>query len=53
MGIRKEKYSEEKISRLKKYLELYHNLGKPVDYEIVVDQFKIERRTDDLVCFDN
>lgn len=46
-----EKYEQRKIDRLADYLRLYHEKGKPVDFEIIVDGFKVVRRTSDLEMF--
>lgn len=52
MGIRKEKFSEEGIIRIKTHLLFYQEKSNPIDYEIEVDQFKAVRRTNDPEFFD-
>ena len=52
MSIKKERFSEEKILKLKKHLEFYHEKGSPVDFEIMIDGFKTVRRTGDPSDFD-
>ena len=47
----KEKYSAEKIEKLYEYLKRYHQLGQPIDYEILVDGFRAVRRTSDPEVF--
>lgn len=47
----KEKYEQAKIEKLVQYLQLYHQKGQPVDYEILVDGFKAVRRTSDPDMF--
>lgn len=52
MGLpKREKYNQEKIEKLRKYLETYAERGQPIDYEIIVDDFKAVRRTDDPNLF--
>ncbi|MBX9852068.1 MAG: hypothetical protein K2X86_09950 [Cytophagaceae bacterium] len=53
MGLKKEKFTEEKIEKLKKYIERYHSIGQAIEYEIVIDNFKTVRRTDDPSLFDD
>lgn len=47
----KEKYSQERLNKLYQYVKTYAERGNPVDYEIVVDNFKAVRRTDDPELF--
>lgn len=47
----KEKYSPEEAERIYDYLKVYHDRGQPIQYEIIVDNFKAVRRTDDLSMF--
>lgn len=47
----REKYSAEKIEKLHEYLKRYHQLGQPIDYEILVDGFRAVRRTNDPEVF--
>jgi len=49
--IGKEKYTQEKIDKLLDYLKMYHDMGQPIDYEIVIDGFKAVRRTDNPDLF--
>jgi ferredoxin-fold anticodon binding domain-containing protein len=52
MAIKKERFSEEKIEKLKKHLEFYHEKGQAIDFEIIIDGFKTVRRTVDPSDFD-
>jgi hypothetical protein len=52
-AIKKEKYSEERIEKIKKHLIFYQSIGEPIDYEILIDDFKIVRRTNNPAYFDN
>jgi hypothetical protein len=47
----KEKYSAEEAERIYEYLSVYHDRAQPIQYEIIVDNFKAVRRTDDLSMF--
>lgn len=47
----KEKYSAEEADRIYEYLNVYNDRGQPIQYEIIVDNFKAVRRTDDLSMF--
>ena len=47
----KEKYSPEEVERIYEYLSVYHEKDQPIQYEIIVDNFKAVRRTDDLSMF--
>jgi hypothetical protein len=47
----KERYEPRKIERLTEHLRLYHEKGQPIDYEIIVDGFKVVRRTSDPTMF--
>jgi hypothetical protein len=47
----KEKYSAEEAERIYEYLSVYSDRGQPIQYEIIVDNFKAVRRTDDLSMF--
>jgi hypothetical protein len=51
MGIINEKYEQEKVDRLHEYLKQFGQNGAPIDYEIVVDGFKVVRRTNDPNLF--
>ena len=42
-----EKYEQAKIEKLIRYLRLYSEKGQPIDYEILIDNFKAVRRTND------
>lgn len=35
------------------HLAFYHSIGEAIDYEILIDDFKIVRRTNNPVYFDN
>lgn len=48
----KEKYSSQKLEKLKEYLERNAELGKPIEYEIVVDGLRAVQRTDNSEHFD-
>ena len=47
----KERYEPRKIERLIDYLRLYQERGQAIDYEIIVDGFKVVRRTNDPDMF--
>jgi len=49
--IAKEKYEQRKVDRLLDHLKIYHEKGRPIDFEIVVDGFKVVRRTSDIEMF--
>lgn len=52
MGLPKiEKYNQERIEKLFKYLQTYADRGQPIEYEIKVDDFSAVRRTDDTSLF--
>lgn len=53
MAIFKNKYSEQKISMLKHFLENSSQSGKPRDYEIFVDEMKVIERTNNKDEFEN
>lgn len=42
-----ERYEQAKIEKLIQYLRFYSEKGQPVDYEILIDNFKAVRRTND------
>lgn len=42
-----ERYEQAKIEKLIQYLRLYSEKGQPIDYEILIDNFKAVRRTND------
>jgi len=42
-----ERYEQAKIEKLIQYLRLYSEKGQPVEYEILIDNFKAVRRTND------
>jgi len=48
-----EKYSERKIENLYNFLQSAKEQGDPEDYEILVDAFKVVKRTNDLTRFEN
>ncbi len=48
-----EKYSERKIENLHNFLQSAKEQGDPEDYEILVDAFKVVKRTNDLTRFEN
>ena len=52
-AIKKEKYSDERIEKIKKHLIFYQSIGESIDYEILIDDFKIVRRTNNPAYFDN
>ncbi len=43
----KQKYEQSKVDKLQEYLRIYHQKGKPIDYEIIVDGLRVVRRTND------
>jgi hypothetical protein len=47
----KEKYDPKKVERLEEHLRLYYDKGQPIDFEIIVDGFKVVRRTSDPNMF--
>jgi len=47
----KERYEPRKIERLTDHLNFYYEKGQPIDYEIIVDGFKVVRRTNDPAMF--
>jgi hypothetical protein len=47
----KEKYDPKKVERLEEHLRLYFEKGQPIDFEIIVDGFKVVRRTSDPNMF--
>src|SRR3954471_17641112 len=47
----KEKYDAKKVERLEEHLRLYFDKGQPIDFEIIVDGFKVVRRTSDPNMF--
>lgn len=47
----KERYEPRKIDRLTEHLVFYYEKGQPIDYEIIVDGFKVVRRTNDPTMF--
>jgi FtsZ-binding cell division protein ZapB len=49
--IAKEKYDQRKIDRLLDHLKVYFEKGRPIDFEIIVDGFKVVRRTSDIEMF--
>jgi FtsZ-binding cell division protein ZapB len=49
--IAKEKYEQRKVDRLADHLKIYYEKGQPIDFEIIVDGFKVVRRTSDIGMF--
>lgn len=47
----KERYDPAKIERLAEHLRLYNEKEQPIDFEIIVDGFKVVRRTNDPAMF--
>ena len=47
----KERYDSKKVERLAEHLRLYFEKGQPIDFEIIVDGFKVVRRTNDPEMF--
>ncbi len=47
----KERYDPKKVERLAEHLRLYQEKGQPIDFEIIVDGFKVVRRTSDPNMF--
>src|SRR5688572_16376404 len=47
----KERYDPKKIERLAQHLRLYYDKEQPIDFEIIVDGFKVVRRTNDPNLF--
>lgn len=53
MPLIQEKYSQGRIDVVRRFLQRETDKGKPRDYEIIVDGFKIVSRTDDLKEFED
>lgn len=53
MPIVEERYNQSRIDTLRRSLQRESDKGKPRDYEIFVDGFKVVPRTDDLSDFDD
>ena len=53
MQIKTEKYDQQKIDRLKQFLENMVERGQPRPYEVFVDSLKVIPKTQDLKEFDN
>jgi len=49
--IANEKYDQRKIDRLRDHLKIYSDKGQPIDFEIIVNGFKVVRRTSDIEMF--
>jgi len=49
--IANEKYDQRKIDRLRDHLRIYAERGQPIDFEIIVNGFKVVRRTNDIEMF--
>jgi len=49
--IANEKYDQRKIDRLLDHLKIYYEKGRPIDFEIIVNGFKVVRRTSDIEMF--
>lgn len=47
----KEKYNPNSVEKIVNYLQVYHDKGQPIEYEIIVDGFKSVRRTNDIAMF--
>lgn len=50
--VEREKYSAQKINKLKDYLQRNSEIGKSIEYEIIVDGLKAVQRTNDPEHFD-
>lgn len=53
MPLIEEKFDQHKIDSLKRYLQRETDKGRPKDYEIIVDGFKVVSRTDTIEEFDD
>lgn len=53
MPIREEKFDQERIDSLRRYLQRESDKGRKKDFEIIVDGFKVISRTDDISEFDD
>ena len=53
MPVIEERYDQNKIDSLKRYLKREADKSRPRDYEIIVDGFKVVSRTDDVNEFDD
>jgi len=47
----KERYEPRKIEVITEHLAFYYEKGQPIDYEVIVDGFKVVRRTNDPTMF--
>jgi hypothetical protein len=53
MPVIEERYDQNKIDSLKRYLKRESDKGRTKDYEVIVDGFKVVSRTDDVEEFDD
>jgi hypothetical protein len=53
MPVIEERYDQNKIDSLKRYLKREADKGRTKDYEVIVDGFKVVSRTDDVDEFDD
>ena len=53
MPVIEERYDQNKIDSLKRYLKREAEKGRTRDYEIIVDGFKVVSRTNDVEEFDD
>lgn len=53
MPVIEERYDQNKIDSLKRYLKREADKGRTKDYEVIVDGFKVVSRTDDVEEFDD
>ncbi len=53
MPLVEEKYDQGKVDSLKRYLQREADKGRPRDYEVVIDGFKVLSRTDNIEEFED
>ena len=47
-----QKYTSDRLQKLRDYLQTYIDIGEPIDYEILVDGLKVVKRTKNTAMFD-
>jgi hypothetical protein len=51
MGVKKQKMSVENLKQIMEYMAMYEIMGKPIEYEILVDDICAVHRTKELFMF--
>jgi hypothetical protein len=51
MGVKKQKMSAKNLQQIMEYMAMYEIMGKPIEYEIMVDDICAVRRTKELFMF--